>query len=213
MTALSWNQSLGLSSSMPSCSLTSARSRMTLPSLYLWLSSVAYSYTQPSFTLQFLHDTSRTMWRPVSIWRTCTSLQEKDERVSFRLHALPLGSEAVRRNTSPSLFAPWLQRDSRVRSRAIAGGGEATPTNRTGRQKDWLIQPWISDSPVEVAVSVSWSHGGQASITAHVSPSSTTSLQRLNANEYSLLGSVEFPGKTSISRADSNDMARKYEII
>lgn len=37
---------------------------------YFWLSSVAYSYIHPSFVLQFLHITSRTMWRPVNITRS-----------------------------------------------------------------------------------------------------------------------------------------------
>lgn len=37
---------------------------------YFWLSSVANSYIQPSFVLQFLHMTSRTMWRPVNMTRS-----------------------------------------------------------------------------------------------------------------------------------------------
>jgi len=61
-------------SSIPSLSLTSARSRMTRPSLYLWFSSVANSYIQPSFALQFLQNTSLTMCRPVNITLSCTSL-------------------------------------------------------------------------------------------------------------------------------------------
>lgn len=39
-------------------------------STYFWLSSVAYSYIHPSFVLQFLHITSRTMWRPVNMTRS-----------------------------------------------------------------------------------------------------------------------------------------------
>lgn len=39
-------------------------------SAYFWDSSVAYSYIHPSFVLQFLHMTSRTMWRPVSMTRS-----------------------------------------------------------------------------------------------------------------------------------------------
>lgn len=61
-------------SSMPSLSVTRALSRITRPSLYLWLSSVANSYTQPSFASQFLQETSRTMCRPVNMTRSCTSL-------------------------------------------------------------------------------------------------------------------------------------------
>lgn len=45
---------------MPSVSVTSARSRITRPSLYRWLSSVANSYIQPSFESHDLHDTSLT---------------------------------------------------------------------------------------------------------------------------------------------------------
>lgn len=37
---------------------------------HFWLSSVAYSYIHPSFVLQFLHITSRTMWRPVNMTRS-----------------------------------------------------------------------------------------------------------------------------------------------
>lgn len=45
----------------------------TILDVYLWFSSVANSYTQPSLVAQFLQETSRTMWRPVSITRSCTS--------------------------------------------------------------------------------------------------------------------------------------------
>jgi len=44
-------------------------------SAYLWFSSVANSYIQPSFVSQFLHETSRTMWRPVNMTRSWTSLK------------------------------------------------------------------------------------------------------------------------------------------
>uniref|UniRef100_A0A915IM55 Uncharacterized protein n=1 Tax=Romanomermis culicivorax TaxID=13658 RepID=A0A915IM55_ROMCU len=48
-------------SSRPSASVTKARSKMTRPSLYLCVSSVANSYIQPNFVLHFLHETSRTI--------------------------------------------------------------------------------------------------------------------------------------------------------
>jgi len=64
-------------SSKPSLSITNARSKITRPSLYRCVSSVAYSYIQPSLVLQFLHATSRTMCRPVSITRSCTPLYTK----------------------------------------------------------------------------------------------------------------------------------------
>ena len=69
--------SLVLGSSKPSRSVISALSRMVRPSLYLWLSSVANSYIQPSLVSQFLQKTSRTMCRPVIIIRSWTSLYDK----------------------------------------------------------------------------------------------------------------------------------------
>ena len=84
-------QSLTGCSSIPSHSCTKALSSITLPSLYLkfisiitisfmfiitylWLSSVANSYIQPSLASQFLQNTSLTMWRPVSMTLSMTSL-------------------------------------------------------------------------------------------------------------------------------------------
>lgn len=44
-------------------------------SSYFWVSSVANSYIHPNLALQFLHITSRTIWRPVNITRSWTLLK------------------------------------------------------------------------------------------------------------------------------------------
>lgn len=61
-------------SSNPSLSVIRALSKMTLPSLYLWLSSVANSYIHPSLVSQLLQKTSRTMCLPVIIILSWMSL-------------------------------------------------------------------------------------------------------------------------------------------
>lgn len=54
-------------------SISNSNQKVSVPTenfTYFWLSSVAYSYIHPSFVLQFLHITSRTMWRPVNMTRS-----------------------------------------------------------------------------------------------------------------------------------------------